>query len=278
MRRLAGVLGAAASRPRLAPLAVIARLARVRSHIDAELESVFREFGLSQPDFEALLTLARISDKAHVSQRRLPTSSAHPGAISVRVDRLPDQGLVQRSTDPASKRRAHRANPRGQGAIRARRRQRAALAGRALQRRAHPTRRSPPQAQHRVRRLAPCRSRHPPPARSRPDTSPCHDRHARRRRAYPRSPACSSDPSSPTHQRPTPTFSPATSSPAPGRELRSTASLYAAIRDARDGTIPLGFLRGSDQLRTILTLDPSCSTNGHAAAPCGPRRRAEHTI
>src|SRR5258708_6922610 len=53
------------------PVGVITRLARVRAHLDAELEEVFAESGLTGPSFAALVTLARITGDHGVSQRRL---------------------------------------------------------------------------------------------------------------------------------------------------------------------------------------------------------------
>lgn len=95
----------AARRPDLdfGPVAVIFRLARVRSHLDAELEPVYQRFGLGAADFEALVTLARISDSRGLSQRRLADElGLTSGTVSVRVDRLASQGLAQRVPDPAS--------------------------------------------------------------------------------------------------------------------------------------------------------------------------------
>ena len=71
------------------PVGVITRLARVRAHLDAELEEVFAGSGLTGPSFAALVTLARISGEHGVSQRRLADElGLTPGTVSVRVDRL----------------------------------------------------------------------------------------------------------------------------------------------------------------------------------------------
>ena len=51
------------------PIGVVARLRRVRSHFDQELEALFAEHGLSLADFEVLATLRRLGGTA--SQRRL---------------------------------------------------------------------------------------------------------------------------------------------------------------------------------------------------------------
>lgn len=89
----------------LSPVAVIARLARVRRIIDAELETTFAEYGLSSPDFEALVTLRRLDQASGISQRRLMRElGLTSGTVSVRVDRLVDQDLVARAPDPADRR------------------------------------------------------------------------------------------------------------------------------------------------------------------------------
>jgi DNA-binding MarR family transcriptional regulator len=86
-------------------VAVITRLARIRRHIDRELQSVFDRFGLSPATFEALVTLMRIAGDAGVSQKRLADEvGVTPGTISVRVDRLVEEGLAERRPDPQSKR------------------------------------------------------------------------------------------------------------------------------------------------------------------------------
>jgi DNA-binding MarR family transcriptional regulator len=87
------------------PVAVITRLARIRRHIGRELEPVFERFGLSPSTFEALVTLMRIAGDTGVSQKRLADEiGVTPGTISIRVDRLVDEGLAERRSDPDSKR------------------------------------------------------------------------------------------------------------------------------------------------------------------------------
>ncbi|MCU1644181.1 MAG: hypothetical protein JWN03_4456 [Nocardia sp.] len=94
-------------RPELdhSPVAVVQRLGRVRRIIEAEVEAGFAEFGLTGSDYVALATL-RLDDRSDgVSQRYLMRElGLTSGTISVRVDRLVEQGLVTRSPDPADKR------------------------------------------------------------------------------------------------------------------------------------------------------------------------------
>jgi DNA-binding MarR family transcriptional regulator len=89
----------------LSPVAVIARLDRLRRIIDAELEATFAEHGLTGPDFAALVTLRRLDHPDGVTQRRLMRElNLSSGTVSVRVERLADRGLVSRATDPDDRR------------------------------------------------------------------------------------------------------------------------------------------------------------------------------
>jgi len=95
------------TRPELdfSPVAVIARLGRVRGHIERELHGVFAALGLSPASFGALVTLVRLDRPDGVSQRRLMDElNLTSGTISVRIDRLVEDGLVTRRPDPESKR------------------------------------------------------------------------------------------------------------------------------------------------------------------------------
>jgi DNA-binding MarR family transcriptional regulator len=81
------------------PIGVVARLRRVRSHFDQELEALFAEHELTLANFEVLATLRRLGGSA--SQRRLMDAlGLTSGTVSVRVDRLVAAGLVTREPDP----------------------------------------------------------------------------------------------------------------------------------------------------------------------------------
>jgi DNA-binding MarR family transcriptional regulator len=79
----------------LSPVAIVARLGRLRRIVEAELEAVYAEHGLSGPDFSALVTLARLGGTASQAAlgRELGLTS---GTVSVRVDRLVARGLAER--------------------------------------------------------------------------------------------------------------------------------------------------------------------------------------
>jgi len=85
------------------PVGVCARLARVRGHIDVEIERVLAAHGLGAATFAVLITLARVGDGRGVTQRRLMDElGLTSGTISVRMNRLVSEGLIERSDDPES--------------------------------------------------------------------------------------------------------------------------------------------------------------------------------
>jgi DNA-binding MarR family transcriptional regulator len=87
------------------PVAIVARLGRIRSHMDAEIEGVLAAHALTAPGFAVLVTLARVDDGGGVSQRRLMDElGLTSGTVSVRMDRLVADGLVGRRPDPTSAR------------------------------------------------------------------------------------------------------------------------------------------------------------------------------
>ncbi len=89
----------------VSPIAVVSRLARIRAHIDAELDGVYAAHGLGAASFAVLVTLARIGSERGVSQRRLMEElGLTSGTISVRMDRLAADGVIARRADPDSRR------------------------------------------------------------------------------------------------------------------------------------------------------------------------------
>jgi DNA-binding MarR family transcriptional regulator len=97
----------AARRPDLdfSPVAIVSRLGRIRTHMDAEIDAVFAAHALTAPGFAVLVTLARVDDGGGVTQRRLMDElGLTSGTVSVRMDRLVADGLVDRRPDPASAR------------------------------------------------------------------------------------------------------------------------------------------------------------------------------
>jgi DNA-binding MarR family transcriptional regulator len=99
--------GWAAERPDLdvRPVGIVTRLARLRSHLDAELSSVFDRYDLSAADFQVLVTLRRAGAPYRLPQARLMTQlGLTSGTVSVRVDKLVRRGVVVREHDEADAR------------------------------------------------------------------------------------------------------------------------------------------------------------------------------
>jgi DNA-binding MarR family transcriptional regulator len=87
------------------PVAVIGRLGRLGTFLDAGLERVFRHYGLSRADFDVLAVLRRQGAPYSLPQKVVMRSVLRTsGTLSVRIDRLERKGLVRREPDPADRR------------------------------------------------------------------------------------------------------------------------------------------------------------------------------
>jgi DNA-binding MarR family transcriptional regulator len=83
------------------PVGVVTRLAKVRTHLDAELTAVFAEHGLTAADFQVIVTLRRAGAPFRMPQSRLMEGlGLTSGTVSVRLDRLVKVGIVTREPDP----------------------------------------------------------------------------------------------------------------------------------------------------------------------------------
>jgi len=275
-----------ARRPELdfSPIAVIARLARVRSQIDADLGALFAAHDLSAANFAVLVTLARIGGDGRVSQRRLMDElGLTSGTISVRIDRLVEEGLVDRQADPESRRNtmitltdrgrevierlvpAHLANER---------RLLAALSGdeqRAL-------------ASLLRKLLVEFEGSQPPPEaplRLGLKLAPAHLAITLRE-------SVGLPPVAALLVRSVEEDGPASAAGirvgdlllrAGARELRSIAALYASIEDAADaGRLNVTLLRGADEHRFAVELGDARTADGALAATAGRTARGEHTV
>jgi DNA-binding MarR family transcriptional regulator len=86
-------------------VSVVSRLERVRGHIAAELNRLYDAHGLTAPAFAVLVTLARLDEPGGVSQRRLMDElGLSSGTVSVRMDSLQQLGLIDRRPDEEDKR------------------------------------------------------------------------------------------------------------------------------------------------------------------------------
>src|SRR5690349_20595559 len=88
----------AARRPQIdfSPVAVLTRLARVRRHLDVELERVFAAHGLEPASFAVLATLDRLDvDGGGLTRARLMEELGLPaGALDEQLTALEQRGLV----------------------------------------------------------------------------------------------------------------------------------------------------------------------------------------
>jgi DNA-binding MarR family transcriptional regulator len=89
----------------VSPVAIVGRLGRLQAHLDEQLAGILAGYGVSAASFAVLEALQRLCPCGPVSQRLLADQlGLTPGTVSVRIDRLVDEGLVTRRPDPASKR------------------------------------------------------------------------------------------------------------------------------------------------------------------------------
>lgn len=88
------------------PMGVVGRLTRAARLFERELGAHFAEHGLQGYEFDILATLRRAGPPYRLSAGALVQASmVTSGAVTHRIDRLLDRGLVTRETDPDSRRR-----------------------------------------------------------------------------------------------------------------------------------------------------------------------------
>ncbi len=90
----------AAERPDLdvGPMLVVGRLHRAADLLDQELRTVFSQAGLGNGDFDVLASLRRSGPPYRLTPTELAgTTMVTSGAVTKRVDRLVQQGLVERT-------------------------------------------------------------------------------------------------------------------------------------------------------------------------------------
>ncbi len=87
------------------PVGIVTRLARVRTHLDADVTAVFAAHGLTPADFQVIVTLRRFGKPYRLPQARLMDAlELTSGTVSVRLDRLESAGIVVRESGTASAR------------------------------------------------------------------------------------------------------------------------------------------------------------------------------
>ncbi|GCE07981.1 MarR family transcriptional regulator [Dictyobacter aurantiacus] len=89
----------------VAPIAIISRLERLHTYLRSEVTAVLERFGLTGPSFAVIATLRRAGQPYQLSQRALVNAlQLTGGTISVRIDRLERDGIVERHPDPSDQR------------------------------------------------------------------------------------------------------------------------------------------------------------------------------
>lgn len=89
----------------VSPIAVVTRLGRLQSYLQPAIAAVFERFGLTTPSFAVIAALRRAGPPYQRSQRALmDVLQLTSGTISVRIDRLEREGIVQRTPDPSDQR------------------------------------------------------------------------------------------------------------------------------------------------------------------------------
>lgn len=98
---------------------VVSRITRLAARFTATMEATFAAHGLTKATFEAIAALRRAGAPYCLSQSQLMrTLSLTPGTVSVRVERLVAEGLVEREPDGGDRRSVLvRLTPHGEAAF-----------------------------------------------------------------------------------------------------------------------------------------------------------------
>lgn len=90
----------------VSPMGVIGRLSRVTEITSRTIQSTFRAHGLNHGEFDTLATLRRSGAPHTLTPGELAASSMVTGAaMTNRLQRLEDKGLLERTMDPENRRR-----------------------------------------------------------------------------------------------------------------------------------------------------------------------------
>ena len=89
----------------VAPIAIINRIQRLTAYLRPEIAEVYEQFGLTGPTFAVMATLRRVGEPFQLSQHALMDAlQLTSGTMSVRIDRMVEQQLVERLPDPDDQR------------------------------------------------------------------------------------------------------------------------------------------------------------------------------
>ncbi len=88
------------------PMAILGRISRLAPVINERLGRVFNQHGLDFPTFDVLATLRRDGEPYTLTPSQLAASMmVTPGAVTQRLTRLEDEGLVSRAHDSFDRRK-----------------------------------------------------------------------------------------------------------------------------------------------------------------------------
>jgi DNA-binding MarR family transcriptional regulator len=86
----------------ISPLYVLSRVSRLARHLDLARRQAFTEHGLESGEFDVLAALRRAGAPYVLSPGRLAVVTlVSSGTMTNRIDRLSDDGLVEREPDPS---------------------------------------------------------------------------------------------------------------------------------------------------------------------------------
>lgn len=89
----------------VSPMGVIGRLSRLTRHLERSIEETWQAHGLGVGGFDVLAALRRSGKPYRLSPTELYNSLLiSSGAMTNRIDRLEQQGLVSRAPDPHDRR------------------------------------------------------------------------------------------------------------------------------------------------------------------------------
>ncbi|GIU09631.1 transcriptional regulator, MarR family [Shewanella morhuae] len=92
----------------LIPMEALGRIARLTKHIEVILLQCHAEFGLGQGEFDVLATLRRSGEPFTLSPSQLYQSMMlSSGAMTSRLDRLENKGLIERAHSKEDRRGVH---------------------------------------------------------------------------------------------------------------------------------------------------------------------------
>lgn len=87
------------------PMGVLGRISRANAIIGRELSEYFADSGLQPGEFDVLATLRRVGAPYTLSPGALAATTMVSGAaVTNRLNRLEDKGLIRRSIDPDNRR------------------------------------------------------------------------------------------------------------------------------------------------------------------------------